>query len=428
MAKISSSLLEKIILSLVLILANLRALIFVFLFPDTARPLSAAWFEIMLWGIAFIAVLYLLNRECQMAEYLAMWRQNWMLALFIFLAIMSVIWSVGPVATSFRVLELFFATVIGSYYGMRIGPEKMMQVLFWFGAVLYILSIALVYGAPPTGTMYWNPFQGAWRGVYWHRNHLASITALFSVVYLCRLILAFQKKNARGILDGIFFLLSLVILYFARSATGYIVFIVLNLSVFFILLWLRLNAHLQRMHYLLVLIGGTLAFILVLMNLDVVFGFFHRNSTMTGRVGLWSQLLDIASRRLWLGHGFGAVWMLDSFRAQVQQLTGWASQPLIGDNGFLDIYLHLGIIGLTLLISVLTFAAIHSLRYAVGQKTLVSFFPLLVLIYALFANITFSLFAETEVFVWFLIVAVLFMTTRGIQSRQFKPIAAGEDV
>jgi exopolysaccharide production protein ExoQ len=220
----------------------------------------------------------------------------------------------------------------------------------------------------------------------------------------------------------------LVILYFARSATGYIVFIVLNLSVFFILLWLRLNAHLQRMHYLLVLIGGTLAFILVLMNLDVVFGFFHRNSTMTGRVGLWSQLLDIASRRLWLGHGFGAVWMLDSFRAQVQQLTGWASQPLIGDNGFLDIYLHLGIIGLTLLISVLTYAAIHSLRYAVGQKTLVSFFPLLVLIYALFANITFSLFAETEVFVWFLIVAVLFMTMRGIQSRQFKPIAAGEDV
>jgi len=36
---------------------------------------------------------------------------------------------------------------------------------------------------------------------------------------------------------------------------------------------------------------------------------------------------------------------------------------------------------------------------------------LLLMLYAVFANISFSLFAETEVFIWFLIVAVLFMTT-----------------
>ena len=39
------------------------------------------------------------------------------------------------------------------------------------------------------------------------------------------------------------------------------------------------------------------------------------------------------------------------------------------------------------------------------------FFPLLFVCYVLIANIPFSLFAETEVFVWFLLVALLFMTT-----------------
>jgi hypothetical protein len=64
-----------------------------------------------------------------------------------------------------------------------------------------------------------------------------------------------------------------------------------------------------------------------------------------------------------------------------------------------------------ILVSVLVLALIRSVRYALKQKTLAGFFPLLVMVYAFFANISFSLIAETEVFVWLLIVAALFMTT-----------------
>ena len=420
MKKTDLSLLEKIVLGLVLVLANLRALVFIFLFPDTSKPLSVAWVEIMLWGLASIGVFYLLYRDQQMGEYLAMWRRNWLPAVFILLASVSVLWSVGPVASVFRVLELVFATLIAAYFGMRLDPEKMMQVLFWFGAVLFLVSIGLAYGAPPTGTMYWAPFNGAWRGVYWHRNHLASIAAFLSAVYLCRLILALQKRNARGILDAAFYVLSLLILYFSRSATGYIVFIVMNFSVLMILLWLQLYPSLKKKHYQLLLGLGVLASILVLTNLDRLFGLFNRDTTMTGRVSLWGHLLTIAGQRFWLGHGFGAFWMLDPFREQVRQLVGWTSQPLIGDNGFIDIYLHLGSIGLVIFLSVLVLFAVRGFRYALERKTLTDFFPLLVLVYALFANISFSLFSETEVFVWFLIVASLFMVTTSTKTQEVK--------
>jgi O-antigen ligase len=114
---------------------------------------------------------------------------------------------------------------------------------------------------------------------------------------------------------------------------------------------------------------------------------------------------------LWFGHGFGAVWTFDAFREQIRQLAGWPSQPLIGDNGLLDIFLHLGIVGVLLMIVLLVMAMLRSIHYAFRQRTLLGFFPLLILIYAFFSNITFSLLAETEVFVWLLIVVALFIPT-----------------
>jgi len=411
MTKAPSISLEKIILSLVFILANLRALIFIFLFPDTSNLFGAAWMEILLWAIAALGVLYLLIREKQIPNYMVLWRRNWLLALFIGLAFISIIWSVAPVASLFRSLELFFATLIAAYFGMRLLPGRIMDALFWFGAAVFILSIALAYGAPPTGTMYWKPFDGAWRGIYWHRNHLASIAAFLNAVYLMRILIAWQNRNRDGLLDCAFYILSLLIMYFARSATGYILLIVLNLFVLIVWIWLRLSDRLKKQHYIVIFGLGILGLVLVLTNLNFVFGFFNRDTTLTGRIGLWSHLLDMAYDRLWLGHGFGAFWMLDALREQIRQLAGWASQPLIGDNGFLDILLHLGVIGLLLFLSVFILGAVRSFRYGFAQKTLPGFFPLLVFVYAFFANLTFSLFVETEVFVWFLIVSTMFMTT-----------------
>ena len=402
---------EKIAIAVVLILANLRATIFVYLYPDPSVLLGPAWIEIMLWVLVGSGFSYQLFRDGFASEYFLAWRRNWLLAIFLLLAFLSVSWSVSPVVTLFRFLELFFAALVAAYFGLYFRVDRIMEILFWFGAGLFMLSIALALGAPPTGTMYWAPFYGAWRGVYWHRNHLASITALLSAVYLLRMFIAFQSRNSKGVLDGFFYIVSLVILYFARSATGYIVFLVLNFFVIVAWIWLKISHRLRRQHYMVILGAVVLLAILVLSNLDLIFGLFNRDMTMTGRLGLWSNLLGLASRRFWFGHGWGAVWTLSSFRDEIRHLVGWTSQPLIGDNGFVDILLHLGITGLLLFVGVLTAATVRSIRYALAQKTLPAFFPLVVVVYAFFANIPFSLFAETEVFVWFLIVAVLFMTT-----------------
>jgi len=382
------------------------------LYPEVSTFLSPAWIEIALWFLAALGILYILIRDDYIPQYLLAWHRNWQVGVFVFLVLISAFWSIGSAATLFRALELFFATLIAAYIGLRYDSAKLMEILFWFGAILLILSIAIIVAAPKTGTMYWPPFYGAWRGIYWHRNHLASITALINIVYFCRAIIAVERRDKIGYLDLFFYLLSLAVIFFAGSASGYVLFIFLHFLVFCIWLWLKLHHHLQAQHYFVILGIFSAGSILILSNLEFVFGLFHRSSTLTGRVGLWNYLLkDVVSQRLWWGHGFGAAWTLDSFREEVRKHVGWASQPLIGDNGFLDILLHVGAVGFLIFLAILIMTSVRAFRYGVSRQSLVAFFPLLIMFYAFVTNITFSLFAETEVFVWLLIVAALFMTT-----------------
>jgi hypothetical protein len=409
--KLSIRSIDGFVLFFALILANLRASIFIHLFPDTSVLLGPAWVEIAFWFLLILLVMYSLSRSNQLTAYLLVWRKNWFVALFLLLALASALWSLDPVATAFRSLELVFATLIAAYFGLRYRPSQWMDFLFWFGAVVLILSIALVFAAPQAGTMYWRPFDGAWRGLFWHRNHLSSITTLLSIVFLCRTILAFVKRDMEGILDLIFYVLSLIVLFFAQSATGYILFLFLHLLLFCIWCWLKLYPYLRPWHYYALLGILGVGLVLVLSNLNLIFGLFNRDTTLTGRVGLWNYLLNgVISLRLWLGYGFGAAWTLDWFREAVRQHIGWPSQPLIADNGFLDILLHLGIAGVVILLGILTVTAVRAFQWAISKKQLADFFPLLFVCYLVVANIPFSLIAETEVFIWFVMIALLFMT------------------
>jgi exopolysaccharide production protein ExoQ len=411
---------DGIILFFAFLLANLRASIFIHLHPDTSVLLGTAWIEIALWFFLVLVMIYSLMRNNQITDYLLAWRRNWFIVLFLLLAFVSVFWSVNPIVTMFRFWEVALATLIGVYIGTRYHPIQLMEFLFWFGAILLIVSVAMVFAAPKAGTMYWPPFDGAWRGLFWHRNHLGSITALLSVVFLGRAFLASEQKNGRGILDLFFYLLSLVVLFFTKSATGYILLISLNFLVICVWLWLKVYPRLRVWHYSSILGVFSLGLLLILSNLDVVFGLFHRNTTLTGRVGLWNYLLnDIVPQRLWWGHGFGAVWTLDAFREDVRQHVGWASDPLIADNGFLDILLHVGVVGLVIFVIILIILVVQSIRYAISNKRLPDFFPMLLVCYVLIANIPFSLIAETEVFIWLLMITILFMTmpSRGLANK-----------
>jgi exopolysaccharide production protein ExoQ len=396
-------------------LANLRAFVFYPLFPETSRLGGLAWFEVALWSIPLALMAWAVAREHFLRIYMAAWRKNWPLILFIGLAVASAAYSVSPGDTLYRTFCLLFASLAGAYIGVRYNLDGLLMLLFCAGAAIVLLSLANVLILPGAGRMIFAPYDGAWRGIFWHKNHLGSVVALLNAVFLFRLIKGFRSHNAQVVVDGALYALSLLLIVQARSAAGLITAILLHIFTAGVLVWLKVQQRLRPAHYLATAAVCMFVLVATFTNQDIVLGLFHRNATLTGRVPLWVYLTEeVVRQRPLLGHGFGALWASEAFRVSTQQAVGWGRfAPLIADNGFLDILLHLGIAGVLLLIVVLAIAIIRSYRYAMARRTLGAFFPLLLLGYGLIANLTFSLFLETESFIWLLIVAVSFILTPG---------------
>ena len=395
------------------VIANLRSTVLWDLLRQGFQLTELPWIEVLSWLVLALLAVRSLHRENKGADFTQLWRQNWVLILFIAIALLSLIWSVSFRATIYRGSVLLFSSFIGAYLGFRYTLEDLLNILFRFGAALLIFCLALAIFLPIVGTMGWEPYDGAWRGIFWHKNQLGSVIALFSLVFLISAFGELGNAQGKAILYFIFYACSLVVIYFSKSVAGYFLCIMVSFSTPVAYIWLKIRHRLTAVHYYRVVGLFSLVFVVLMLNLDFVFGLFNRDTSLTGRLPLWSYLLgSVFAESPWLGHGFGAIWSLASFRIATQQLLGWVFPVAIGDNGFLDILLHVGLIGFIPFLGVLILAFIRSIRFAFGTRSVIAFFPLLLMIFAVFANISFSLFLETESFLWLVMMSVLFLLTK----------------
>jgi O-antigen ligase len=343
-----------LVLMLVFFLVNIRSFIFWTLFPDTTFPTGHAWQEVVLWLVALLLMAYLLWKSGLAGEYVHRWYGQPVLIVFLVFCIFSTGWSGSSSATLHRSLVLLFASLTGAYIGVRYSLSSSIRAMFWVCAVLLLGSLLLILLFPTQGTDLNRPYNGAWRGLFWHKNHLGGLLPFFSMVFLFQVT---QWKHARARIDAIMalpmYLLSLYMLWKSNSATGYIVMVVLHLCLVGALLWLKFGKQMRAVHYY-ALFGLCVVVVTgILSNLDLFFGLFNRSSTLTGRIPLWQFLLsNVFAPRPWLGYGFGSTWADTSMRLFVANGVGWPYQVMIADNGFLDLLLNVGIMGLVLFLAV----------------------------------------------------------------------------
>ena len=71
----------------------------------------------------------------------------------------------------------------------------------------------------------------------------------------------------------------------------------------------------------------------------------NRGPDLNGRTDLWNAVLRSISKRPWLGYGFNAFWQgMEGESGSVLDTVPW--MPGYAHNGFLDLMLQLGIVGL----------------------------------------------------------------------------------
>ena len=115
-----------------------------------------------------------------------------------------------------------------------------------------------------------------------------------------------------------------------------------------------------------------------------------------------------------IGYGFNAFWYIESHQVAVQQAAGYPDPIIIADNGFIDILINTGFVGLFLFLIFYFGLWWRSIAFASKAKDIIGVFPVILMSYTLVANITWSLIFENEGFFMLLMISVLFYVTSQI--------------
>jgi len=331
--------------------------------------------------------------------------QNIYLIIFFLWMGASIFWSDFPLVSLKRWFRLIGDLIMVMVILTEPQPVKAIRNIFRrIAFVLLPLSILFIKYFRNIGVAFSYFGVERWAGVTTHKNNLGELALLCSLFFIWNIITLKGKK--RAFLDILFLSMALFLLVGSKSMTsliGFIIGIIIIITLFS--MKKRIN-ELGSVLFIIPLIGLIISilFIVLLTNSAVamIFSGLGRDMTFTGRTDLWRELIKIASQHPILGAGYGSFWIGDISHNLWSTFT-W--RPNQGHNGYIDIYLELGAVGLIILVIIIVYAYRNIVR-----KSFVEFdygaLLLIFLIVIVAHNLTESSFVRPNRFLWFIFLLV----------------------
>jgi O-antigen ligase len=370
--------------------------------------------------------------------------------LLISLALVSVLWSELPIITIKRSIALTGTTLFGLYFALRYPIKEQLKLLGWTFGLVISLSFIFVVAFPEYGIM-GGVHQGIWRGIYTHKNSLGNIMALSSIVFL---LLAVDIYKYKFIL-WLGFSFSIILLLFSTSKTALVSCAIVLTFLCIYWIWYKYYKAVLPTLMAIILIGGNL-FLQVSADFFLPIALSNRLSTeviinnsqvtqqtpsgenkpqvtqqtpsgenkpqviqqapsvdtediktFTGRTKLWSIVWEMIKKRPWFGYGYGGFWNgWDGPSAQVWRTELW--KPPHAHNGFLDIGLNLGLLGVSMFLIGLFINLFRISNLIVQSKISQYLFLATYLMYFTLANLTETSVLKHNNLLWVLYVAITF--------------------
>jgi O-antigen ligase len=243
--------------------------------------------------------------------------------------------------------------------------------------------------------------EGDWRGIYVHKNVLGRLMVVSGLAFLLIAMSCRSNCLIAWTLCG----LSAAVLLASDSKTGLVIF--LTVLVFLLLIKAGRWVYSRSLPFFItmVLASGGMATWFAL-NLNTVLRVLGRDMTLTGRTELWSVVLKMIWERPWFGYGYSAFWLGwqgESARVWLE-IARW--QPPHAHNGFLDLWLDVGLVGVAVFVLHFLAAYKRALSMARRAETAVGLWPLTYLTFMLLYNLMEStILGRNSVFFWALYVA-----------------------
>lgn len=325
---------------------------------------------------------------------------RWPLLVVVALAVMSTAWSAAPDLTLRRGLALVGTTAFGVFLAARFDTRRLLALIATALGAAAVLSVVFAVALPGLGVS-GGVHAGHWQGIFTHKNILGKVMALGTLTFVLLRPLLSRDRRWMGT-GGVLLCFSLVLMSRSKTALTVTLALLAAVAVFRVLRWKPTLA--VSVLTGVVLAAGSAAVVAVTFR-DAILTGMGKDPTLTGRTDIWDALLGSIAQRPLLGYGYNGYWLGETGpAAETLAAIGW--QTPSAHNGFLEVTLQLGLVGLVLVLAVYlgwfgrAFAAIRRTTTADGL------WPAAYATYILLYNLTESVLLERNNVYWALFVAV----------------------
>lgn len=330
-----------------------------------------------LWVTAYLIAFGFLRSRCTIPWRL--WKRAVIFLLPVSVAFASLLWSDDRLITFLRCAALVGTSVIALYLALRFSEQEILRFAAYALGIAAVGSLVVAICVPSFGVGT-DEYEGIWLGAFAQKNELGEMMTAGFLIYL----LLLWHERFRRVIWFAFAALSLFLVFKADSMTSFGICCAIPY-----LLWVskktltREGSTVKRLVYfgfpVLLLVATLVA------EFDNVLEAMGRNADLTGRTVLWILASQAALERPYFGHGYEAFW-------RGYEGTGGEIWAQLGHfyyyshNGFLEIALGLGVVGLVAMLIALIFFSRHALRKLRGGQAL-AFWPWVLVLYLVLSNL-----------------------------------------
>jgi O-antigen ligase len=269
----------------------------------------------------------------------------------------SVQWSIFPQITERRAIAVTATTLFGLYLAASYGGRAMAEIVA--GTFLFLaLGSYLVCIAVPSIGVHQDVNAGLWRGLWYEKNHMGAMMVYGSLAAIAAAI----TSPGRRPLWIVTLALCMGLIVMTRSATSALALAIVLVGAVTLAFMGRgpiaTVAALWAAATGAMFLGGLFVF-----APDLLYAAIGKDPSLTGRTEIWEAVLRASEKSPLLGYGFSAFWDINSTPAMwIRDQLGWVVPT--AHNGWLDLLIQLGQIGVVLFATVLGVALVAAIfRY-----------------------------------------------------------------
>jgi O-antigen ligase len=316
---------------------------------------------------------------------------GWIIALCGF-AIASAAWSHDLRYTARQGILLSALTLFAIYVASCFDWDEQLNMFGWMSVIAVVGSCFMAVFVPSYGVsqdLHW----GSVKGLFPHKNALGR-QMVFAILTLA----LGRPKGIPNWLRHSTLAGACALLILSNSATPMIAMLVC-VAMYPVLHLFRFSGRKTLPLWIPLVPVFAMGVFVVIANFGLVAEAAGRNTTLTGRIPIWNAVFSAIGRRPWLGYGYNVFWRRYSIDlAKVRYEVNYF--PAYAHNGYLDILLGTGAIGLLIFLGGLVTNLWRAGGWFRANEIHGAKWPLFVLLFIAVFNLAESAIIHPMAFLW----------------------------